>query len=165
MVAITKLRPMFEKEDFTGALKVLDADIASNPRLDQAVDSLRLQLLLELDHPEINTYAAKLAKRYNDSAMRLNEFAWTLAGPDSNVSKLDTDLTLKMAQRANELTGGKDGPILDTLAYTYYRKGDLANAIKHQTLAIEAAEKSDNPQLITELKERLAFFRSKQTVQ
>jgi thiol-disulfide isomerase/thioredoxin len=76
-----------------------------------------------------------------DNPEALNVVAWTTVDPASGLDKkdMDLDLAMKAAERANELTKGKSGEILDTLARVYFIKGDIAKAIELQTKAVELA--------------------------
>ena len=52
-------------------------------------------------------------------------------------------MPMKAAVRANELTESKDAAILDTLARVHYEKGDMAEAIRFQSMAVKNA--GDDP--------------------
>ena len=48
-------------------------------------------------------------------------------------------MAMDAAKKANELSGGKDGSILDTLARAYWESGDAKKAISLQEQAIAVA--------------------------
>jgi thiol-disulfide isomerase/thioredoxin len=76
---------------------------------------------------------------FHDDAGQLNLIAWTLVDPEGDVETPDLALALKAAQRANELTDGKNYAILDTLARVHFANGNLEEAIRLQQRAVELA--------------------------
>ncbi|HWB19314.1 MAG TPA: tetratricopeptide repeat protein, partial [Phycisphaerales bacterium] len=94
-------------------------------------------------------------KDHNDDSMMLNQLAWMIVNaPDS--AKHDYDLALKVASRANEVASGKDPAVLDTLAFCYFNKGQLEEAVKTEkaALALNPAQE----ELVDELKANLEKF-------
>ena len=85
--------------------------------------------------------------------MALNQIAWTIVMPDSPIEDKNYDVALKAAERANELTEGKDAAILDTLARAHFRKGNTAKAIEFQKKAIDNADDEMKSELEAALKE------------
>jgi hypothetical protein len=74
-----------------------------------------------------------------DSEQDLNTIAWTIL-TEPSIKNRDLDLALAMATRAVEITQGKDGPMLDTLARAHWEKGDDAKAVETATRAVAAAK-------------------------
>ncbi|MEI7657491.1 MAG: TlpA disulfide reductase family protein [Phycisphaerae bacterium] len=74
-----------------------------------------------------------------DSEQDLNTIAWTIL-TEPAIKKRDLDLALAMATRAVEITQGKDGPLLDTLARAHWEKGEDAKAVEAATRAATAAK-------------------------
>jgi tetratricopeptide (TPR) repeat protein len=87
------------------------------------------------------------------SAQNYNEFAW-LAGN----TKGDLDEALRASQRSLELSPNHSA-YLDTLAHVYFAKGDLASAVKYQTMALEREPHSGL--MISELKRFRAALEEK----
>ena len=56
--------------------------------------------------------------------------------PDPRVARL----ALKAIRRADELTGGKSMPVLDSLAVALFRTGDYAGAVAAEEKALEILE-------------------------
>jgi tetratricopeptide (TPR) repeat protein len=75
----------------------------------------------------------------HDNAEALNGIAWFVVDPAGKVRRQDLDLALKAAERANELTHGKDANVLDTLARVHFTRGDRERAIELQRKAVELA--------------------------
>jgi serine/threonine-protein kinase len=86
----------------------------------------------------------------------LNERAWVLAtSPDPKLrdgAKAKADAT-----RANELTGWKYGPHLDTLAAACAELGDFEAAMQWAQKAIELVSEAEKPAI----RERLDLYRAK----
>lgn len=90
-----------------------------------------------------------------DNPMLLNLIAWSFVDPAAGFDRKDInlDLATKAAERANELTKGKDGAILDTLARVHFVKGDVAKAVELQTKAVELAPEEMKEELTKSLDE------------
>lgn len=124
------------------------ARAASKTKMRAYVTALR-----EGDMAEAGKVGGELVTLLNDDAQSLNEIAWLMVDPDGDVEKPDTDLAMKAAARAVELTGRKDGAILDTLARVHFVKGDVAKAIEIQKEAVAHAPKQFKQQIEDVLKE------------
>lgn len=95
----------------------------------------------------------------------LNALAWFIVEPGGVVpaARMDLDLALRAAVRANDLTGGKDPWILDTLARVQFVRGQLTEALRQQLKAVSAAEKETGPRakyLRRDLAQRLAEYQA-----
>jgi tetratricopeptide (TPR) repeat protein len=78
----------------------------------------------------------ELIRRYPDLYWAHERKAWILAtSPDATYR--DGRLAVAAATRANELTNGKDGRVLSTLAAAYAEIGDFASAVRWQERALE----------------------------
>ena len=87
-----------------------------------------------------------------------------LERPDARVVATDVSTAAlavargNAAERANELTGGKDPAILDTYARALFETGETEKAIQLQTKAVELAPEG---QMQDELKDRLDEYQKK----
>ena len=107
-----------------------------------------------------------LSKDFADKAVPLNVLAWRMVEPGGPIpdKKLDLPLALRIAQRADELSGHSDAYILDTLARAQFLNKDLTGALVTQMRAVAAAGRMDakrNPSVTAirkELAERLAEY-------
>jgi hypothetical protein len=99
----------------------------------------------------------ELIRRYPDLYWAHERKAWILAtSPDATYR--DGRLAVAAATRASELTNGRDGRVLSTLAAAYAEIGDFATAVRWQERALEqvAAEgRSLKPE-----QDRLSLYRS-----
>jgi hypothetical protein len=75
----------------------------------------------------------------------LNEIAWFIVDPKGEVEDdaRDVELALRTARWANELSGGRDSSVLDTLARAHYASGDVQGAAAYQQQAVKEAFSSE----------------------
>jgi tetratricopeptide (TPR) repeat protein len=78
--------------------------------------------------------------------------------PDSSIRNGAEAVTL--ANRANQLTGGKDPAILDTLSAAYAEEGRFAKAMEIEQQALELATQQGNATLTSKLKTHLGLYSS-----
>lgn len=88
----------------------------------------------------------------------LNELAWAIVNPANEVEGRDLDLALKAATRADELTGGKNASIIDTVARVHFWKGDLVKAIELQRKSVAAITAGDLPETRDEVEATLREY-------
>jgi thiol-disulfide isomerase/thioredoxin len=153
--AAQKLKTAQETGNPDKVLSAINEVEAELPEMVGPLGMLKFQTLLQKkDYTAAYAQAAQTADRMKDNPDLLNEIAWTIVDrPD--LEKRDLDLAMKLAVRANELTSGQRGDILDTLARVYFEKGDLAKAIEIQTDAVSKAP----PQLKGDLEATLARYK------
>lgn len=132
-----------------------------NPEMAPMIEEAKFHLLLRAGKTaDASAVGAKMVEkgiRFN-SPEKLNQVAWTIVDPATDLKDRDLDLAMKAAQKAVELTKGEDGAILDTLARAHYWKGDLAKAIEIQTKAVEKA--ASNPEMLSELQDVLEAYKA-----
>jgi thiol-disulfide isomerase/thioredoxin len=127
-----------QEEDWDKALSMIEPVLAKNPK-ELSAGMTKFQILMRKgDTQAAHTFARELAKNNWDSAMVLNALAWTIVQND-DVTERDAAVALEFADRANTLSEQKDAAILDTLARCHHEKGDLANAVKYQEMAVKNA--------------------------
>jgi len=155
--AIAKARAA---EDWDGLIKIYDEVAKSNPKSPQPrIEQFKI-LAGKANRPDAATKVGnELVKQFNDEPGVLNEVAWFIAD-DRSVQSRDLDLALRAAERANELTEGDDPQILDTLARVWWEKGDRANAVKFQKLAVASLPEGDAP-IARQIRETLERYEGK----
>jgi len=123
------------------ALKELTEIGQTYPGAAAEVDSLRYVVLTKNGSPEASALGRKLADAAVEQkdAARLNELAWGIVDPEAHIAKKDLDFALFAASKAADLSGNKDGAILDTLARVHFCKGEIDKAIEIQKKALEVA--------------------------
>ncbi|MFN0131748.1 MAG: redoxin family protein [Phycisphaerales bacterium] len=159
-----KVRPLQQKiqramaeGDQAGAIKAMDELMALDPKANERYGMQKFAMLVEAgEFDKAFGYGNELVDgALKDNAEALNGIAWTIVDPDNKPEKQDLKLAMKAATRADELTKGKEGHIIDTLATVYHTQGNLTKAIELQKKAVEAAK---GGQFEDELKARLKQY-------
>jgi len=103
--------------------------------------------------------ARAILENWTDEAseMMLNSLAWGIL-TEVEEGKRDIKLALEAAEKANKLTKGKNGPILDTYALALFQNGKVEEAIGIQAKAVEAAK--GNERMEADLQKRLDEYRA-----
>ncbi len=88
-----------------------------------------------------------------DSAQLLNDLSWTILTGEGARSR-DLPLAQKLAERAVEVSEGKNPHFLDTLARAHADQGRLEEAIKQQKRAVDrAGDASEREEMLATLQE------------
>jgi thiol-disulfide isomerase/thioredoxin len=153
------------RKNFDEALKLVDELQTKAPsmkaQLAGAKTNIRMAQFKSLLTSKKETEAYKIASELvdgdvKDNAMGLNEIAWTILD-EEGVGQRDLDLAMKVAVKANELTKGADGMILDTLARAHFEKGDITKAVELQQKAIEKS--AGNADMVEQMTEALEKYK------
>lgn len=135
-----KVGPLLQKQDYDGALTAIDEIAASNPEAKPALAKLKFGVAIRGEKYEQAYKAAdEVAEANSDNAQELNQLAWFIVDNQA-VKQRDLDRAMKYASRAVEVTDGKEGAVLDTLARVQFEKGEIDKAIETQTKAVEVAD-------------------------
>ena len=137
-----RLNAAASKQDFAGALVIVDELIALDPSYAKEFAWLRADVMLRgKDLDAAYAYVRELHQGVlADDAQSLNRIAWLIVDPKrKDLARRDLDLAQTLAERADSLSGGKEPAHKDTLARIQFHRGDLAKAIELQTLAVELA--------------------------
>jgi arylsulfatase A-like enzyme len=89
--------------------------------------------------PDWKAEGAKWAGKLKDNPQSpdvLSQYAWFLLDTLPDELK-DVDKALELAEKANELAGGKDRDILDTLSEIWFVKKDYAKAVDYSRKSLE----------------------------
>ncbi|MCX7925887.1 MAG: redoxin family protein [Fimbriimonadales bacterium] len=154
---------LMQEGKYEDALKQLDTMISKYPDF-PALKVIRFNTLLRADEKQAYAYALQLAQNeFKDDAQMLNQIAWTIVDDATRppLKSPDYQAAITIARRAVELTKEKDPMILDTLAYAYFKHGDVQNALKYQKMAVDlaAADDSINEDVKKELQDRYEKFK------
>jgi thiol-disulfide isomerase/thioredoxin len=124
------------EKDFAKAVAILDEQLAEYPD-DLNAKLRRTQILIiELDRAGEALPVAEEMVASSSDPMMLNALSWSIL--ESGKAKGPVlEMAMESAQKANELSGGKDGSIIDTLARAYWEAGDAKKAIALQEKAVE----------------------------
>lgn len=162
--SIFKVRLRTRPLDTAKALDDFDKLIASDTKGDLTHGVSRFKTLLRLDAKRASSYGERLANGvYRSSADNLNELAWAVVDPEAKLPKPDARLALGFAQRAVQLSGGKNPSILDTLAWCLFLVGDVDKAVSVQEKAVALAAKPGSTVSADELRASLARFKAKKS--
>jgi len=134
-----KIKQANQARDWDKVLAAYDemAALGGSARVAAGVGKFNALLIGKKDADAAFALAAKLGDSdIKDDAEALNTVAWKILD-EPRLPKRDFDLALRLAQRAVEVSGGKEAAILDTLARAHWEKKDVANAIKFQVMAVE----------------------------
>ncbi len=92
-----------------------------------------------------------------DAFRALNDLAWILAAhPDPAVR--DGDEAVRLAEHANQLSGGRDPAVLDTLAAAYAAAGQFDQATATARTAIKIAKEARISALLEPIRKNLALY-------
>jgi len=174
---VTKEGKIFWQGDPTQADKALDAILAGKYDLAKAQkeDQERRKQVEQRQAAEqvINKYFELIAsdekpagadkagqealEAAGKDAELLNVLAWKIL-TDEDVKFRDRKLALKAAERANDVTEGKEAAVLDTYARALFDNGKVREAIEVQTKAVKLAGDSD--ELKKEFEETLTKYKA-----
>jgi tetratricopeptide (TPR) repeat protein len=101
-------------------------------------------LQLDPDNAHALSYLARLLATDNDAAVRNGKEA------------------VELAERANQLTGGQQAFVLDTLAAAYAETGRFDDAVKTVQKAIDSEKAAGDADSVAPLQERLKLYQSSQ---
>jgi thiol-disulfide isomerase/thioredoxin len=122
----------------------------------QGFTSTRLKVLLgQKKMDEAHQFAESFSNAHSTDDVWQNELAWTIATSD-NADQPCLDLAEKMAERAVQLTEGKNAGALDTLARVQFMLGSKTEAIvtEEKAMDMEANQNAKN-----DLEKTLASYR------
>jgi len=107
---------------------------------------------------EANEDFKKVERLSPNDAWSIQDKAWfLLTCPDEKLQ--DASKAMELAQKALELTGGKDGLVHETLAEAYFRQGDPLKAVDHQKKAIElGSQRCPDASCVKEMQQRLQKY-------
>ncbi len=149
---------------FPEALEKLDGIIQEHPQYADRLTPFRFNLLLRVDGKRASAAAQELSKgAYQNNAQGLNQVAWQLVDDASMAKDVDYNIAVEIAQKAVDLTKNKDGMILDTLAYAYFKAGNVEKAIETEEKAVKLTSEDKNvpDEAKKEIKDRLEMMKKK----
>ena len=155
-----KLVAAQQSDDPKTMIKVLDEAFAETPALEAMLGSLKFTSLVKAgESKDALAYGDKLYDKTKDDSNGLNNLAWAVVDP-ANKKKPSGDLVkfaLKAAERADEIDGGKNPAVADTLAKAQFDTGDPVKAYETQKRAMKYAE--GTPLVDQGMRERLEQYK------
>jgi thiol-disulfide isomerase/thioredoxin len=161
-----KVRPIQEKlsaamkdkkwDDAMAAADELEKVLADTPMARASgMDGLRFRIMtLKKDGAGAAKLAASLLEKEKGNPMMLNFLSWTLM-TEPGLEPRDVGLSLKIAERANDLVDGKDPAIMDTLARAHFMQGNKEKAIELQEKAVSLVKGDEGEDEVKEFKAKL----------
>jgi thiol-disulfide isomerase/thioredoxin len=165
VMAIAKpITEALQAKKYAEAVVEIDKAIAAHPDMESQFAMTKFMVLSKTDEAAACTYAKKIGEGvYKDDSLALNQIAWTIVDEKTGMKAGDAKIAIAIALRASELTKNEDAMILDTVAYAYYKAGNLDKAIEFQTLSVKFLDKSTQADDATkkEITDRLAMYKAK----
>jgi thiol-disulfide isomerase/thioredoxin len=146
-------RALFERfvramaaEDFAAALQATrDMEASPDSRLAEAALNFRLVVYGRQEAwDDFHATVRAAAERVADDADSLNNLAWQVVTEEKLV-RPDLDLAQRLADRAVEMTEGKNAAYLDTQARVVFRRGEHARAIALEEKALALSDAKERP--------------------
>jgi tetratricopeptide (TPR) repeat protein len=143
-------------------------------RLDDSVSHLQTALELRPDYPEAHNNLGKTlfekglmrealshyrtaVKLRPENFHALSNLAWALATSSDPATRNGTE-ALELARRANELSGGSNAMVLQSLAAALAETGRFAEAVTTAEQALRFTDASSPTTLVTDLRAQLDFY-------
>jgi thiol-disulfide isomerase/thioredoxin len=137
-----KVYTPYRSGDYKATLSAIEEAASGDRDLADHFAGLKFECLAKTGQTEEALVVGnEFLKKHHDEAMALNNTFFQVIDlkakePDPRIAKL----VLQAARRANELTGGKDFNVLDTLAVALYRAGEAAEAAATEEKALKQLE-------------------------
>ena len=173
--ALAEYRKLLEiKPDYAEAHNNYGVLLGKDGRLDEAIAQFKRSLELKPDYADARdnldviesqrgelvralAERRKLLRSRPDDVNLLDGVAWVLATVP-NDSIRDGASAVEFAQRAEELTSGREPAILDTLAAAYAEAGRFAEAVQTARKALELAEQQGKRPLAESIKAKIRLY-------
>jgi Flp pilus assembly protein TadD len=163
--------------DYAEAHNNLGAMLHVFGRLDEAADHYRRAVTLRPDNAEAENNLARVLAQQGRQAEALDHFRRALALNGEHASALsglawiratspepllDPTEALRLAERADTLTGHREPSVLDVLAAAYASAGRFDRAESTARLALQAANAAGLSNLAREIQDRLRLYERNQ---
>ncbi|MCY2925442.1 MAG: tetratricopeptide repeat protein, partial [Planctomycetota bacterium] len=109
--------------------------------------------------PEAIAHYTQALQRKGDLLPALNNLAWLLA-TQNDPSLRNGPEAVRLAERACQLTGRKQGALLDTLAAAYAQAGQFPDAIAAAQEALALVQAANQPASAADIQSRLSGYRA-----
>jgi tetratricopeptide (TPR) repeat protein len=130
-----------------------------NPALAEAHYNLGIALLLKGEAAEAISHYQKALQIEPANVQIQNNLAWLLAtGADASLR--NGNKAVELAKQANDLSGGSDPSILDTLAAALAETGRFSDATRTAQKAMELARAAGQQNLVKELDGELKRYQA-----
>ena len=154
---------LFRKSRIDDAIAAYEAALKSRPAYPEVENNIGLALLKEGRPGEAIAHWEHAVANESDFVPALNNLAWVLAAfPEASIR--NGDKALRLADRANQLSGSKDPAVLRTLAAAYAENGRFTEATATAESGLQLANTQGNSALAKILENDLAHYRANAAV-
>jgi tetratricopeptide (TPR) repeat protein len=150
------------RPDYAEAHYNFGVALAAGGRLSEAVTEFRRALELRASFPEAQYRLGRAlaASSRLDEAISCNNRAWKLA-TCPQASQRNGAEAVRLARRAEHLTGGQQPMMLDTLAAAYAEAGQFSEAVTAARRGLELATQKHDADLVKGLQARIALYQAR----
>jgi tetratricopeptide (TPR) repeat protein len=150
---------LFRASHIDAAIAAYERALQSRPVYPEVENDMGLALLEKGRPSEAIAHWENALANEPDSVRALNNLAWVLAAfPDASIR--NGEKALRLADRANQLSGNKDPSVLRTLAAAYAENGRFTEATAITESGLQLANTQDNSVLAKIFESDLAHYRA-----
>jgi len=150
---------LFRRSRLDDAIAVYERALQSRPAYPEVENNIGLALLKEGRPGEAIAHWENAVANESDFVPALNNLAWVLAAfPEASIR--NGDKAVRLADRANQLSGGKDPAVLRTLAAAYAENGRFTEATATAESGLQLANTQGNSALVKIFETDLAHYRA-----
>jgi thiol-disulfide isomerase/thioredoxin len=132
-----KIFSAMNEKRWSDAKAALDDLLKQFPNIAPSFNITRFRILIgETNYPGAWAWGETCLKENPKNDYQLNELGWEIVSLP-NLEQRNLDLATRLAERAIELSGGKDSDSLDTLARAQFMSGKTADAIETEQKAVQ----------------------------
>ena len=154
---------LFRTSRIDDAIAAYGRALQSRPVYPEVENNIGLALLNEGRPGEAIAHWEHAVANESDFVAALNNLAWVLAAfPEASIR--NGDKAVRLADRANQLSGSKDPAVLRTLAAAYAENGRFTEATATAESGLQLANTQDNSALAKIFESDLAHYRAKAPV-
>jgi len=150
---------LFRTSRIEDAIAAYEAALQSRQAYPDVENNIGLALLKEGRPGEAIAHWENAVANESDFVAALNNLAWVFAAfPEASIRS--GDKALRLADRANQLSGGKDPAVLRTLAAAYAENGRFTEATATAESGMQLANTQNNSALAKIFEGDLAQYRA-----
>jgi tetratricopeptide (TPR) repeat protein/uncharacterized membrane protein YhaH (DUF805 family) len=154
---------LYRTSRIDAAIAAYERALQSRPAYPEVENNIGLALLKEGRPGEAIAHWEHAIANESDFKPALNNLAWVLAAfPEASIR--NGDKALRLADRANQLSGSKDPAVLRTLAAAYAENGRFTEATVTAETGLRLANTQNNSALVKIFESDLAHYRADEPV-
>jgi len=154
---------LFRRSRIDDAIAAYERALQSRPAYPEVENNIGLALLNKGRPGEAIAHWENAVANESDFVPALNNLAWVLAAfPEASIR--NGEKALRLANRANQLSGSRDPAVLRTLAAAYAENGRFTEATATAENGLQLANTQNNSALAKIFESDLAHYRAKAPV-